>query len=157
MDKLAEALVELGATEGYIVSKTVFDAMVAALTDEQKQAVKQTIGGDVMVKPVVVDEPVEDLYMSWSIYESMKGDIDNWKEDLSTDAPDGVYTVRFDYLNGRFGEEHGVIVHKGRFVNRDEILTLVAKARNTAGYWGTFLEELEYDAASNKFNAVIGS
>lgn len=149
---------DMDITEAVVISKAGFDAIIEQLTAEQREAIKAQFGGDApTVTPVVLEEPEEYLYMSWSRYTDTSGEVDDWVKDYSTDAPNGIHTVRFEYLDGRYGEQFGVIVDNGEFKNPDVILELVARARNAAGYWGTFLEDLTYDQHTNRIIAHIGS
>jgi len=154
---IAELLIYIGTDEGIVLDKNEFNIIINQLTDIQKQAIKDQCGGSA---PVVVDitltNPKVSTFISWSIYEDTSAeDPDDWVEDYSIAAPDGVYTVRFDYLDKQFGERHGVQVKDGMVVNPEETLELVGQARNEAGYWGTFLERLEFDG--KKITARIGS
>ena len=98
----------------------------------------------------------EDVLMNWSVYSDISSDDPkDWVEDFSTVAPDGVYTVEFNYLGDASGSEYGVEVKDNQFVDPKKVCELVGKAREQAGYWGTFLEEMEF--VGDRFEAHIGS
>jgi len=96
-------------------------------------------------------------YLSWSIgrYPDNPDRDAEFIPDLDTDAPDGVYRVVHVHL-GTVGSADGVIVKDGKFV-LEPTLRACAEARNQAGYWGTFLEGLDWDKLSGTFHAEFGS
>ena len=82
-------------------------------------------------------------FATWSVGNTHYDENDEKVLDLDTEAPDGVYNVVFNYGKNRTGEAHGVTVKDGKFVP-EPTLRACAKARNAAGYWGTFLEMLKF-------------
>ena len=171
-----------GSLKNVIVSAKLFDMVIAELSDDAKEKIKEEFGDTPSVVPLELTEP-EDEGMQWSMYneqhdtdsEGNDGNaIDGFYEtdeetfaakyhDLDTDAPDGVYTVIYKHL-GKVGEGVGVTVKDGKF-NEKLTLNAVNEARKDAGYGnGYFLEGLEFKAGKegtdyqkNHFEAYIGS
>ncbi len=97
-------------------------------------------------------------YMIWSIYvagTTNSNNTEDWKEDLSTDAPTGSYYIVFPYLND-VGLGYGLKVIDGKF-DKESTLAAVKQARDDVSYWGAFLEGLTWDKDCNAFVASIGS
>ena len=113
---------------------------------------------------VIVNEAIEAIdaeehCLSWSVGSTYYDDEnDDEVLDLDTDAPDGVYSVIHNWCGNSLGKSHGVTVMNGKFVP-EPTLRACAEARNDAGYWGTFLEELEYRIGDDGpfFEAHFGS
>lgn len=102
-------------------------------------------------------------HITWSIGAYPDDDPDgDHIDDLSTDAPDGVYNVIHNYVYGGgedTGEAVGVTVKDGKFVLAPT-LRACAIARNKSGYWGHFLEALTFfpeDDTDAFFEAQFGS
>lgn len=99
-------------------------------------------------------------HIQWSIGEYPRDDDDaDFVNDLDTDAPDGTYDV-FTQWNEKEGRRYGVVVKDGKFV-LEPTLRACAIARNQTGYWGHFLEALEYHdedgPETGHFEAYFGS
>jgi len=91
--------------------------------------------------------------MTWSIYH--QDGSDELRGDYSTNVPDGVYMVAFPYID-TVGTAKGVTVKNGQFVP-EPTLKAIGKARDDAGYWGNFVEHMEYNKEHNAFIVTIGS
>lgn len=109
---------------------------------------------------VIINKALENIdeqehFLQWSIYLITDGDPDGWVNNLDIDAPDGTYRVTHKHL-GTVGSADGVTVKDGKFV-LEPTLRACAMARNQAGYWGTFLEGLEWDELTGVFEAQFGS
>lgn len=114
----------------------------------------------------VLDEEIH--HISWSVGsthypEGPNGEyIDDAEQilDLDTDAPDGVYDVIYLWVDDApEGKAHGVTVKDGKFV-LEPTLRACAIARNMTGYWGHFLEGLNFypeDDTAAFFEAQFGS
>jgi len=121
-----------------------------------------------IVQYAITSKDAEIYHLSWSMYNKQydidsdndmldyKADWDVVYGDMDTDAPDGVYTVWYNWCGNSYGEAHGVTVVDGKFV-LEPTLRACAEARNIAGYWGTFLESLVYDTNAGTFKAGFGS
>jgi len=122
------------------------DVTLACFSDEDLKIISDSIA--------CYDDEIH--YISWSMYENTDDDdSDNWPLILNTDAPDGTYKVGHAWCEN-YGEAYGVVVKDGKFVV-EPTLRAVAEARNQAGYWGTFLEDLIWNKKTGMFEACIGS
>lgn len=95
----------------------------------------------------------------WSIFpDTDELDIDTGIElvNVGTDAPDGVYDVTFDQAKASDVTDARVVVRNGMFDVKQTAKAATA-ARDEAGYWGDFLEALEYDSDQQIFRAYFGS
>lgn len=110
---------------------------------------------------VIINEALDAIsekshYLTWSVGDTYYDDDDNSVLDLDAgDTPDGVYMVSHKHLD-KVGEAKGVEVKDGKFV-LDPTLYACATARNRAGYWGTFLEGLDWNEDTESFDAHFGS
>lgn len=112
---------------------------------------------------VIINEALEAIdkeehYLWWSVGGTHYNDDDSQVLDLDTDAPDGIYPVIYNWCGDSLGKSHGVTVKDGKFV-LEPTLRACAEARNDSGYWGTFLEGLEYHVGDDGpyFEAQFGS
>ena len=111
------------------------------------------------------------LPMIWSIYEiAADENVDDWVLDLSTAAPDGVFSVRCG--DGPYAS--GVTVEGGRFVpepTAHACYEAAARAYTLTGRYGLdeegirkcaeidhcYIEELRWDPAARVFELTVGS
>lgn len=97
------------------------------------------------------------LPMRWSIYKdgSTDGDYEKWILDFTTDAPDGTWPVMYDF-DGNDTIAEGVRVEGGAF---DIVPTInaVSEAVKDSGYWGQFIEAMEWDGQFEVFRVTVGS
>ena len=79
---------------------------------------------------------------------------------------DGVYrfrTTMFDYNNSladgvsMIWESELPVTMKQGHMNVDQALAAAAHLIDSCGYWGRFLESIDFDSASNTFDISIGS
>jgi len=120
-----------------------------------------------IVQAAIDDEDASRHYLSWSMYNEqydidsaagkcdIEGDWEVLYADLSTDVPTGIYMVSTTY-DGNLGVAKGVVINDGVF-DIDQTLRACAVARNNAGYWGTFLEGLDWNSETEEFTAHFGS
>lgn len=117
--------------------------------------------------------------MNWAIYDAQPsydsdssdsdsesddegvGDCEPTKEtgDLAytkTSAPDGIHKAYFQWLNARGTIVKGIKVKNGHFVLKPTLKACLYLCRIT-GYWGRYLEELEWHANRGYFVAEFGS
>ena len=90
-----------------------------------------------------------------------------WELDSNEfNVPDGEYRFRatmFDYNNQSadnvfmIWESHLPVSMNEGYMNKTQALDAAAHIIDKCGYWGVFLESIEFDEASNTFDISIGS
>jgi hypothetical protein len=102
--------------------------------------------------------------ITFSMYTSTDGPVNDWPLDTANDAPDGEFVIatsQIDCFSETMAKHVYVsdtkIIVKDGHIDANSACQAVAEIVNRCGYWGTYLEILKFNPRTRTFNVYIGS